>query len=215
MFFYIPKSWRAWRAPSWGKRRGGGYVYKLEVQVHSETVVLCKAWLQAVKPRMPSPESLSRAGPCWRLYRAQGSACTWQSPGPGSEAVALKMMCMTVISCANLQSHDHQQWRQTRRLHNFSAHHKSIIKLFFIHFLGSDLLQQHPAAPVRTTSVAQRTWQQLRWVFVLFIVLHTLTLFISESFSSQLEVLNETTSTQHDPSKAHVEQAGCQYSGLP
>ena len=59
------------------------------------------------------------------------------------------------------------------------------------------------ALPVCTTSAAQRTWQQLRWVFVLFIVLHTLTLFILESFSSQLEVLNETTSTQHDPSKAY------------
>jgi len=40
---------------------------------------MCKARLQAVKPRLPSPRSPSRAGPCWRLGRAQGSACARQS----------------------------------------------------------------------------------------------------------------------------------------
>ena len=79
----------------------------------SRSVVLCKARLQAIKPWLLSPESLSWAGPSWRLCRDQGLASTWQSPEPGPEAMTLKMLYITIISCANLWSH---HW-----LYNFSA----------------------------------------------------------------------------------------------
>ena len=89
-------------------------------------LVLCKAQLQAVKPWLLRPESLNRAGPCWRLCRAQGSACTWQSPEPGPEAVALKMLCK---SCAwpsyQVQTYDYiiNQHVDCSIMFNFQLHH--------------------------------------------------------------------------------------------
>ena len=77
-------------------------------------VVMCKAWLQAVKPWLLSPRSLSWAGPCWQLGRAQGLACTQQSL---SQALKLwlctnnidSMWCNTLTDisvCKKIYHHD-------------------------------------------------------------------------------------------------------------
>ncbi len=50
-----------------------------------QQLVFCTARLKALKPGQPSPKSLSRAGPWWRLWQAQGPA--WD---PASLSRALK-----------------------------------------------------------------------------------------------------------------------------
>ena len=53
----------------------------------SNTVVVCQAGLQALKSRVPGPQSPSPARPNSRLQGLEGSACPLPKPKPSPEAL--------------------------------------------------------------------------------------------------------------------------------